>query len=530
MTEVQALLAELNVRHFPLLFPEILGHRGGGFNCLIGNPPWEKVKLDDRHFWHRFDPGILGASQTDRTRRIKELETRFPELVDELETEKERVHRYGTALTTGPFDGIGAGDPELHSAFAWRFWDLLGPDGILGVVLPRQALQTASCAQWRRRLLETGDFVEVVQLLNNRRWIFDDVHPQYTIALVTVRNTGTPDDVVVVRGPYSSLTDYRTGLESEPGVISATDLMEWTREASFPLVPSQEALRTFERLRRSPDLNESIPLRLISEFHANADRRAGFFSVDFEAEPKDSWSALKGASFNIWNPETGQRIGWAEETLARKELERRRRKGSTNRSSAFSEMASEWLEDPNSLPCLNPRIAFRGIARATDSRTMIAALVPPRVVLTNGCPYFLLREPSPRTEAFLLGVLSSVSLDWFARRIIEINVSFYLLEAFPIPRPRFGSDKTDRVVEIAGRLSAVDDRYTSWANQVGVPVGSVKTESEKSELIAELDAVVAHLYGLDVADLETIWDTFHTTVDHLPDLEKVVGYFEEWSR
>ena len=78
--------------------------------------------------------------------------------------------------------------------------------------------------------------------------------------------------------------------------------------------------------------------------------------------------------------------------------------------------------------------------------------------------------------------------------------------------------------------SPVDDRYASWAEAVGVPVGSVTTQAEKDELIAELDAVVAHLYGLDAEDLEVIWDTFHPTVDHLPSLDKVLGYHEAWAR
>ena len=52
----------------------------------------------------------------------------------------------------------------------------------------------------------------------------------------------------------------------------------------------------------------------------------------------------------------------------------------------------------------------------------------------------------------------------------------------------------------------------------------------EEDLIAELDAVVAHLYGLDAEDLEVIWDTFHPTVDHLPPLDKVLGFHENWDR
>ena len=57
----------------------------------------------------------------------------------------------------------------------------------------------------------------------------------------------------------------------------------------------------------------------------------------------------------------------------------------------------------------------------------------------------------------------------------------------------------------------------------------MKSQTEKEDLIAELDAVVAHLYGLDTDDLKVIWDTFHTTVDHLPNLEAVLDHFERWT-
>ena len=59
---------------------------------------------------------------------------------------------------------------------------------------------------------------------------------------------------------------------------------------------------------------------------------------------------------------------------------------------------------------------------------------------------------------------------------------------------------------------------------------AAKTDTDVDDLIAELDAVVAHLYGLDAEDLEVIWDTFHTTVDHLPSLDMVLGYQETWAR
>src|SRR5690606_24982383 len=111
-------------------------------------------------------------------------------------------------------------------------------------------------------------------------------------------------------------------------------------------------------------------------------------------------------------------------------------------------------------------------------------------------PFLLRRGGHFHDEAFVLGVLSSIPFDWYARRIVELHLTFDLLGSMPVPQPPADDARRRRVVEIAGRLAAVDDRFAEWAEAVGVPVGSV-TEEEKPELIAELDAVVAHLYGLD---------------------------------
>ena len=161
---------------------------------------------------------------------------------------------------------------------------------------------------------------------------------------------------------------------------------------------------------------------------------------------------------------------------------------------------------------------------------MIAALLPPDVVLDNKAPYFLWQSGLCADQAYLLGVLCSTPFDWYARRFVELNVNFFIFNRFPIPEPGKEDSRVDRLIEISGRLAAVDSRYQEWADAVGVPVGSVSSAAQKSDLVAELDAVVAHLYGLNRSDLEVIWETFHTTVDHLPDLETVQTYFEGWKQ
>ena len=154
--------------------------------------------------------------------------------------------------------------------------------------------------------------------------------------------------------------------------------------------------------------------------------------------------------------------------------------------------------------------------------------MPPNVVLTNKAPYLLRREGSERDEAYLLGILSSLPLDWYARRYVEVGLNLHIFNALPIPRPGNDDPLRDRVVHIAGTLAAVDDRYAAWAGAVGVPVGGARTDQERDALMAELDAVVALLYGLERSQLAHVFDTFHRGWDCAARRDAALTHFDHW--
>jgi len=87
----------------------------------------------------------------------------------------------------------------------------------------------------------------------------------------------------------------------------------------------------------------------------------------------------------------------------------------------------------------------------------------------------------------------------------------------------------NQIIDISGRLAAIDKRYAAWAKEVGVPVGSVKTPEEKDALIAELDALVSLLYGLSREQVEQVFATFHRGWDYKPRLEAVLGHYDRWA-
>jgi hypothetical protein len=151
------------------------------------------------------------------------------------------------------------------------------------------------------------------------------------------------------------------------------------------------------------------------------------------------------------------------------------------------------------------------------------------VFIGNQAPYLLWPRGDTRDEALLVGVLSSLPLDWYARRFVETHVNFFVFNPFPVPRPPADTPLRDRVIELAGRLACPDDRFAVWAREAGVACGPLAPD-EKENLIHELDAVVAHLYGLTERHLVHIFETFHEGWDYEARLRATLRQFREWGK
>ena len=541
-------LEDLEPFHFPIAFPEVFLRKRSGFDVILGNPPWEEVTVEEHAFWARHEPGLRGLNQRQQERLKESLREARSDLVSLYEEEAEWANEMRNALVTGPYPGMGTGDPDLYKAFCWRFWQLAAADGgRIGVVLPRSAWNAKGTSEFRQHIFKTARTTDIAVLVNNRQWVFHEVHPQYSIGLVAIDRTRADVPVVRLRGPFASLVRFEADIARPPAVFPASEVMNWTDTASLPLLPSEESLEVFGRLRSAPRLDKDDPqswrTRPHRELDATNDKH--FMDVKSESKPRGFWPVFKGESFDLWDPDTGRYYAWADPKDVVEELQRKRLSGRTKSNSVYFEFQHDrlesWWRDTKTLPCYRARIAFRDITRATDSRTMRAALLPPRTFITNKGPYFLWVRGDECSEAYLLGVLSSLSLDWYARRFVETGMNFFVLNPFPIPRPAPDDPLAKRTIQIAGRLAAIDDRFAEWAEAVAVECGPLES-TKKFDLICELDAVVALLYGLEEQHLKHIFETFHepwksgATADHPTlgnyddRLKQTLKHYKNWEK
>ena len=608
---VQEAIRRLTPVHYPTAWPEVfIRSERSGFDCLVGNPPWEQVVVQEHVWWGTYLPRIRSLPIKQMNDEIARFRRTRPDLEALFEQELEDAEAMRTVLRS-TFPDLGSGRTDLYKAFAWRNWHLIRQStGRIGIVLPRTALQTKGSEHWRKAVLADGTFSDVVVLLNTGGWVFDDVHGQWMVVLCSLRKGKESLDTVTFGGPYAGWLGYQANKKTGSESVPTDEFTSWSDDASFPQLPDHPgALTLFRKLKAHPTIGGNRPpaamwddevgsgpsvrpsrpsvrpsdrptdrptdrpgeydrcratstlrptstgssstvasppirrtprhrgqapvhprrwrVRPHRELDATNDKHRFILDGGRAAMSGDSerWLVYKGASFDLWQPDTGVYYASVDSEEITRHLQQKRLRQHKTSTSPFAEFPDDHIEAPKTLPCLRPRIAFRDIARSTDTRTVVTALIPGELVITNQAPYLLWPKGDNDDEAFLLGVLSSMILDWYARRVVELHLNFHILNGFPIPDPGKGHPVRDRVVEIAARLAAVDDRFAEWAAEVGVAIGSANDETVKQDLICELDACVAYLYGLDDGDLAVIYETFSGTVDYSDRHAAVLAHF-----
>ena len=151
------------------------------------------------------------------------------------------------------------------------------------------------------------------------------------------------------------------------------------------------------------------------------------------------------------------------------------------------------------------RVSFRDVTNRTNSRTILACLVPPGVFLTNTAPYLAFVEGGARQQAACLGLMNSLPFDWQARRFIEMHANFFLLEGLRLPD--LPDRDFDAIADAGAKLSAVDERFVDFAAAAEVPVAELDS-SERTELRVEIDARVARAWSLSPNDLQLMFRDF----------------------
>lgn len=181
--EVQRLADQYRFFHWHLAFPQVFAR--GGFDCVLGNPPWERVKLQEKEWFAGRNEAIASApNAAARKRMIQELIEADPRLYKEFIEDLRRAEGESHFFrSSGRYPFCGRGDINLYAVFAEAMRDILNERGRMGCVLPTGIATDDTTKFFFQNVIETRSLVSLFDFEN--KGIFPGVHSSYKFCLFT---------------------------------------------------------------------------------------------------------------------------------------------------------------------------------------------------------------------------------------------------------------------------------------------------------------------------------------------------------
>ncbi len=482
---------------YPEIFLDEQGqHKGesAGFDVVVGNPPWEIIKPDLREYYAQFDPNVeskLNRKQVEL--RIEQLNSLDSSIETGWLTQKAKIEELATYYRkTTDFVWQGRGDRATHKLFMERGYGLLEREGRLSFVVPSGIYTDLGTKPLREMLLDKGR-IDYLYNFSNERFFFPHVHHSFKFTLLGAQ-----------KGVQSN--GFWATFRFNPRVaVSPSAMLDFVTERENLIYVRLDSLRRF-----SPDSLSVMEFQEQKDYEI-VDKIYGSHPL-LGASLSDRWNVDFAQDFHITNDRAlfnQQQIGlplyegkmihqfnaffrdpryWVEEQAGRRKMENAR--------------YLEWYSDY--------RIAFREIARSTDTRTCIATILPPKSFAT--ITVWTAKAPENAHNLYLVSILNSLCFDYVVRFRVGTHMTLFLTKQLPVPRLRIGDPFFDAIVSRAAKLICTVAEYAIlWEEVIGEPwdeIMGATDSAERQQLLDELDAIVANLYGLSREELDHILGTF----------------------
>jgi hypothetical protein len=531
-TTIDTEAARYGFLHWHLAFPEIYADGApGGFDVVLGNPPWEKVKLSEKEFFATRAPEVANAAGAKRKALIAKLQADEPDLWNDYQAALRQAEGESHLLrSSGRYPLCGRGDVNTYAVFAEVMRDALAPTGRLGVIVPTgiatddtTKLFFGDCVT-NRRLVSLYDF-------ENAEKLFPGVDSRMKFCLLTLA------------GPTGGVAAAEFAFFAR----QAADLAD--PERRFTLSPEDLALinpntktAPVFRSRRDAELTKRI-YRTVPVLVRDGDPAGNPWGIEYQRMfdmTNDSHLfrsaddlAAEGATLhgNVWVRGDQRWLPLYEGRLGHQFNHR----FVTNSSSGevdlsegercdprFVVQPAVWVAEGLFAARLTRRVhgsatllGFRRVARNTDERTTIAALLPPAPASYG---WILTVGPATSELALLGAVYNSFCFDYCSRAALS-QPSFpqSTFEQLPaLPPAAFDAPCTWGPGTVAEwlRPRTLELTYTAWdlagfAADLGWDGPPFRWDPERRAVLrAELDAAMFLLYGLDRDDVDYVLDTF----------------------
>lgn len=460
----------------------------GGFDVVITNPPWEVIQTDEKEFFSRFD-----ASIKKKTMSKKSWDDLMPLLLNDGMI-REAWEKYATAYTfqapyfkvsssaLQPVSSSGATIPtknDSYKVFLARCRNLLRDRGDCGVVIP-SGIYTDLGAKGLREMLFEQTHITGLFGFENRREIFENVHRSFKFVVLTFELGGTTNSfpTAFMRHDTAEIRDFpERGAMDYPLALVKTLSPE---SLSLVELKSKTDLRILERAALLPLLG-TMGVSLADGLNVTTMNK-----VFLRAPSHGSPPLYEGKMISCFQADLRPPQYW---------------------------VPPEFISAKDQY-----RVVFRKLARNTDKRTLISTVLPGCVAI--GSNLIELNTGGGRADFVLAALLNAFTVDYLIRLRVTACINHFYLEQVPVPNIALDDEIYAALRSRVARLVSLTPAYEDLAVKAGLSGwrDGVTDPRERLRLRGEIDAIVAHLYGLTGEEYDYILSTFPL----VPDTEKAV--------
>lgn len=504
-------IEKLEPFHWGYEFDQVLDQ--GGFDAILTNPPWETWKPQAKEFFAEHSELVtknkMGIKdfEKEQARLLEdpevraawlEYQSRFPHVSAYFRSARQYENQISVV------NGKKAGtDVNLYKLFLEQCFNLLRDGGRCGILVPTGVYSDLGAKQLREMLFGKTK-VAALFGLSNERYLFEGVHHSFRICLLAFEKGGVTETLRAAfrMNPREAIAaENLAAFLYNPAehLTFSIDLIRRFSPDSLALMEfkSVKEIQLGEKFLAFPPLGQSVPgswnLALTAEFHMTND--SWLYKPDYAPH---LLPLLEGKMIHQFRSDFAKPRYWLDEKEARTAL------------------LGKAADVGQLLGYQRFRLAFRDVARDSDERTMIATVLPRNVFCPHTLVVEFVRPDGPALSAavrcYLAAILNSFVVDSQLRQRVTTHLSLFLVYNLPVPRLAEQSPELRLLAGKTARLTCTTEEFADlWGEVQGekwTPESGATDPAERGRLRAEIDGLVAHLYGLTEDEFAHILATF----------------------
>ncbi|MFC6954932.1 Eco57I restriction-modification methylase domain-containing protein [Halorubellus litoreus] len=549
-------IREFDPFHWVLEFAPV--YDTGGFDIVIGNPPWEVLTSNREDYFTQFDPIFRTRGKSDKDSKQEEL-LKNTAIENGWEEHQDQMQTLSTYFTNGSSFSLqspevgGHGKHDLSALFMERVLDLVGDQGYVSQIIPGRNFIGTSGKDLRTHLLSDTSIEHIVSFENHG--IFEDIDNRYNFGIVTLQNFGSTD---YLRGIFKQHDlEVLSSFDSSSFNISSEILLEYSPTVRlFPQIDSETEIGIIQSIIQFPPLSEKQQENWYIDIYKEELNQTRDRDRFVENQQEGDYPVYGGENIYMFSYDStffediNSPSLWSVDESKDQEISAKYRIREKNLRSLKKSLYQEFegtgsqigfvnslLEDHGRgelneedvlLDCTEYRIGFRHISRATDERSFIATVLPKGVVCYEKVPVVRPYKIKPALEDLgdsplhsvyervfsdeelfaAVGLLNSICFDYLVRTKLDTSMSKYVIEESQLPRLTEGDALFKYISHRAARLNCYGKEFAEMRERLGGINPATNTE-ERRDVQAELDAAAFHAYELSRQEVEYILNDFH---------------------